>query len=305
MNMQIDVFDQTGSKISKHKLTSEIFEADINLALVHQALYVQESNKRQGTAKVKTKGEVRGGGRKPWRQKGTGRARAGSTRSPIWRGGGVTFGPTGDQNYSKDMPKKQKRKALFSTLSQKAKQDSMIGLTAIDEKNLKTSLMSKLLDKLPVKRNALLIAPNADDKFKRAFSNIPFVKVVHASYLDIHSLLKYETIIFMTDSFAVVDKTWKEEAIKLLSSRKSVEKRGAKVVKKTAPVKKVLVEEKVKEVAEPVKKVVAKKTVAKKAATKKVVTKKVVVKKTVVKKVPAKKAVAKKVTKKVTKKVKE
>jgi len=284
MNMQIDIFDQTGNKVSKHKLTSEIFEADINLALVHQALYVQESNKRQGTAKVKTKGEVRGGGRKPWRQKGTGRARAGSTRSPIWRGGGVTFGPTGKQNYSKDMPKKQKRKALFSVLSQKAKQDSIIGLTAIDEKNLKTGLMDKLLDKLPVKRNALLVTSNADDRFKRAFSNIPFVKVVHASYLDIHSLLKYETIVFMTDAFTVVDKTWKEEAAKLLSSRKTVEKRNAKVTKKVTPVKKVTPEKEVEEVVKPAKKTVVKKNVAKKV---------------VAKKAPAKKPVAKKVTKKV------
>jgi large subunit ribosomal protein L4 len=295
MNMQIDIFDQTGSKVSKHTLTPEIFEADINIPLMHQALTVQASNRRQGTSKTKTKGEVRGGGRKPWKQKGTGRARVGSTRSPIWRGGGITFGPTGEQNFAKDMPKNQRRKALFSVLSQKAKDNSIIGIKTIDENNLKTKIVNQLIDKLPIERNALIVIPNSDDRLKRAFSNIPYAQVVMANYLDIHDLMKYETIVFLEESFSVVDATWKEYAVKLYSSRKSLLRReivaaSSKTVKKTV---------KTDAKVEPAKEVV------KKAEVKKVVEKKDVVKKPVVKKPVVKKTVAKKVERKVTKKVKE
>ncbi len=253
--MQIDIFDQIGKKVSKHTLTSEVFEARINLGLVHLAVTIQQGNKRQATAKAKTKGDVRGGGRKPYRQKGTGRARAGSTRSPLWRGGGVTFGPTGIQNYKRTLTKKQKRLALFSVLSQKAKEDNIIGLKSFDTKGLKTKKVNEILEKLPIKRNALIVIPDNNIDIKRSCLNIPFVKVSMASYISVYDLLKYETVLILTESFSVIDKTWKEEAKTLIASRTNTEIGEAK---KTVKPKKKAAEKPVikKEVKAEVKKVV-------------------------------------------------
>jgi len=265
--MQIDIFKQNGEKASKHTLTSEIFGVKIDLGLVHRALVMQLANKRQGSAKVKTKGEVRGGGRKPWRQKGTGRARAGSTRSPIWRGGGVTFGPTGNQNYTKDMPKKQRRKALFSALSSKAKDNNILGLEGIKLNEIKTKKIVEILEKLPFERNALIVTPVKDINIQKAANNIPYVKVIQTAYLNIHDLLKFETVIFLKESFKVADDLWKLDAKKLNASKKEVEKTTVKKV-----VKKETVKPK-KEVKKTIAKKVVKKAVSNKTTTKKIATK--------------------------------
>jgi large subunit ribosomal protein L4 len=280
--MQIDILSQNGEKLSKQTLAKEIFEAKIDLGLVHRALIMQLSNKRQGSAKVKTKGEVRGGGRKPWKQKGTGRARAGSSRSPIWRGGGVTFGPTGEQNYTKDMPKKQRRKALFSALSSKAKDNNILCLESIKLDELKTKKIIEILNKLSFERNALIVTPNKNLDILKTSANIPYIKVIQASYLNIYDLLKYETLIVLKDSFAVIDDLWKDDAKKMYK----------------------LEDEKIEKIEEKkeVKKAVVKKSEIKDASSKKPVAKKTVVKKDVSKKPVAKKTVVKKVTKKTTKK---
>ena len=124
--MKIKVFNQNKEEKGEIELPKEIFEIEVNSDLIYQVVLAQRGNRRQGTAQAKMRGEVRGGGRKPWRQKGTGRARHGSTRSPLWRGGGVTFGPRADKNYKKRIPKKMGRKALFMVLSAKAKENLIL-----------------------------------------------------------------------------------------------------------------------------------------------------------------------------------
>ena len=126
--MKVKVYNQNKDEVGEIQLPKEIFEIEINSDLIHQVVLAQEGNRRQGTAQAKMRGEVRGGGKKPWRQKGTGRARHGSTRSPLWRGGGVTFGPRADKNYKKKISKKMGRKALFMVLSAKAKDNLILVL---------------------------------------------------------------------------------------------------------------------------------------------------------------------------------
>ena len=140
--MLVNTYNKEGKKVGKKRLPKEIFEVPINSDLVHQVVLSQIANRRQKTAKTKDRAEVRGGGRKPWRQKGTGRARAGSIRSPIWRGGGVTFGPTSERVFSKKIPKKMRRKALFMVLSAKAKEKLILVLDDLKSEKPKTKIMA-------------------------------------------------------------------------------------------------------------------------------------------------------------------
>src|SRR6056297_2008041 len=138
------LYNLQGENKGEVDLNSEIFEVEVNEILVHQAVVAQRGSGRIKIAKTKDRSEVRGGGAKPWRQKGTGRARHGSNRSPIWKGGGVTFGPTGKENFSKKINKKMKRKALFMVLSDKAKEGNLLILEEEPKKEVKTKQMSKL-----------------------------------------------------------------------------------------------------------------------------------------------------------------
>ena len=154
--MKVDLFKQSGEKSGSLELPKEIFEVDYNEELIHQALVRQLANKRVAIAHTKTRGEVRGGGRKPFKQKGTGNARQGSTRSPNLRGGGVVFGPRNNRNFEKDMPKKQRRKALFSALSEKARNNEVIGLESYEAKEPKAKDFAAMLKKLEIERLSLI-----------------------------------------------------------------------------------------------------------------------------------------------------
>jgi len=278
--MQIDLYSQSGEKTEKLKLNSYIFEVEINKGLIHLAYVNQMANARQATAKTKTRGEVRGGGKKPWKQKGTGRARTGSLRSPVFIGGGTIFGPTGTQNYKKDMPRKQREKALFSTLSLKAKENTIIAVEEFKTTVIKTKEAITLIAKLPIARTALLVIPDNNESVKRAFRNIPFIRVIQAPYLNIRDLLTYEMVIFAKSSLEVVEKLWANDAKQMFKGK--VDKVETKVVTTKPEAKK-----------EGGKEVVVKKVVAVKKAP---VKKEVAVKKTIVKKVAPKKAPAKKNT---------
>src|SRR3989344_2772080 len=141
--MEIAVYNQQGKKMEETiKLPKEIFEVPMNADLVHQVLISQTANKRQVSAHTKTRGEVRGGGRKPWRQKGTGRARHGSTRSPIWKGGGVSGGPRNDKNYERTIPQKMRRRALHMVLSEKVKNNLLVVIDSLDMEKAKTKQMA-------------------------------------------------------------------------------------------------------------------------------------------------------------------
>lgn len=205
--MKVDMYDQSGKKIGDHTLNSEIFEVEASNGLIHLALLRQLANNRITIAKAKNRGSRRGGGRKPFRQKGTGNARAGSRRSPLWHKGGVIFGPTGLETYTKQMPKKQRQKALLSTLSTKAKDGQILVLDKY-EGEIKTKSFAELIKKLPIERNVLVVISEKNELIQKSASNLKNVKVILANYLNIADLLKYRNLMFLKDAFAKVDETW-------------------------------------------------------------------------------------------------
>lgn len=205
--MKADLYTQTGEKKGEIDLKKEIFDVPFNESLVHQALIYQLSNARRPIAHTKSRGEVRGGGAKPFRQKGTGRARQGSRRNVHMRGGCVVFGPTSDRNFEKKMPKKQRRKALFCTLSEKARNKEIIALEKYEGES-KTKTFAELLKKLPIKKDALIVVPERDKTVELSARNIPNVKTIHANYLNIQDLQKYETILFMQKALEKVEEVF-------------------------------------------------------------------------------------------------
>lgn len=206
--MKIDLYTQTGEKSGTLELPKEIFEIPFNKDLVHQALVRQLANKRVSTAHVKTRGEVSGGGRKPFRQKGTGNARQGTIRAPHMRGGGAVFGPRNDRNFTKDMPKKQRRRALFSALSEKARQGQVIGLEGYEVKEPKTKQFVEMLKKLPIDRKVLVVISAKDANIQKSSSNIPFVKTILAGYVNIQDLQRYEKVLLFKDAVKTLEETF-------------------------------------------------------------------------------------------------
>jgi len=197
--MKIDVYNQAGKKVGSKDLDKEIFGAKINEELMHQMLTRQLSNARNNIAKVKERGEVRGGGKKPYRQKGTGRARQGTIRAPQMRGGAVIFGPSGERNFIKNMPKKQRRAALFSALSQKAKENAVFALDTF-QGEISTKGFVEMIKKLPVERNVLLVIPEKNSTLELSARNIPTVKTVLAGYVNIADLLKFSKLCLVGDA---------------------------------------------------------------------------------------------------------
>jgi len=207
--MIVDVFDQNGKKISQDRLPSEIFNIKLNSDLVHQVALSQLANRRKVIAHTKGRGEVKGGGRKPWRQKGTGRARHGSIRSPLWKGGGVTFGPTGKEVFKKRITKKMKRLALFMVLSAKAEKKLLILLDKLVIKKAKTKLIDKIFKKLPSEDKSCLIAlPSVEKNIILAARNIPNIKTIQAKELNVLDLLSFKYLIMPKESIKIIKETW-------------------------------------------------------------------------------------------------
>ncbi|MBT4916919.1 50S ribosomal protein L4 [Candidatus Peregrinibacteria bacterium] len=198
--MKVDLYTQSGEKKGQVDLPKEIFEVEMNEDLVHQALIRQLSNKRIATAHVKHRGDVRGGGRKPFRQKGTGNARQGTIRAGHMRGGGVIFGPSNERNFVKDMPKKQRRKALFCALSEKARDNEIIVLEGFTAEKPSTKTFVEMLEKLPVDRNALVVLAEKDILLQKSSNNASNAKTILANYVNIHDLQKYRKVIFLKDA---------------------------------------------------------------------------------------------------------
>jgi large subunit ribosomal protein L4 len=187
------------------ELKETIFGMKTRPHLLHQTVVMQLNNRRAGTAATKSKGFVRGGGKKPWRQKGTGRARAGSIRSPLWVGGGTIFGPQ-PKDYSFRMPRKARKEALLSALSLKHRDGKIIVVEKLDLEEAKTKLMVKALAELKVS-SALIVIPQPDEKIERSSRNIPALKVLRVEGLNVYDLLRYEHLILT------------EGALKLLEER--------------------------------------------------------------------------------------
>jgi large subunit ribosomal protein L4 len=185
-------------------LRDDIFDVPVNVGLMHQALVRQLANARLGTHKTKTRGEVIGGGRKPWRQKGTGRARQGSIRAPQWRGGGTVFGPT-PRSYRQKMPRKMRRQALRSALSVKAAESQLKVLDTLEMNEPKTKQVLDILRNLDVDTTALLLLPGRDEVILRSVRNLPQVRTLVAQYLNVRDLLKFDYIVIPLDSLAVIE----------------------------------------------------------------------------------------------------
>ncbi|MBI4600090.1 50S ribosomal protein L4 [Candidatus Uhrbacteria bacterium] len=216
--LSLDVYSMQGTVVSSRQLPPEIFSVPIKEELVHFVVTAQDANARKGTATTKGKGEVRGGGKKPWKQKGTGRARHGSIRSPLWRGGGITFGPRGNQNWSVKINKKVKRKALCMVLSDRAAGHALILLDGLQFENPKTKEAHAFLGRLPLapagKRmpRTGIVIPSKQIALRRSMRNIPRVEVLSPASLNVRDTLKCSKIIMSLSSL--------DEIIALLGEKK-------------------------------------------------------------------------------------
>jgi large subunit ribosomal protein L4 len=193
-----------GETVGQVELVDTIFSAPVNGPLMHQAMVRQLANARLGTAKVKTRGEVAGGGRKPWKQKGTGRARQGSTRAAQWRGGGIIFGPA-PRSYQQQMPRKMRRAALCSALSVKTAEERVIILDELKVAAPKTREMMQALKAWAVDTKVLILCAEANEMVERSANNLTDVKLLRASYLNIRDLMTYDYLVIPQDALAVLE----------------------------------------------------------------------------------------------------
>ncbi len=215
--MLFELYNQNGERIGQTRLPSEIFGVEMNPDLVYQVVVAQMANRRKTIAHTKTRGEVRGGGRKPWPQKGLGRARHGSIRSPLWKGGGVVFGPRKEKIYKKKIPKKMRRKALFMVLSEKAKNNLLIVLDQLNIEKPKTKLMAEILQKLfqaKIKNgkgkipSSLIVLPKIEKDLILATRNLPQVQTIQAKDLNCLDLLSFKYLILPKESIKVIKETF-------------------------------------------------------------------------------------------------
>ncbi|RJQ48438.1 MAG: 50S ribosomal protein L4 [Nitrospiraceae bacterium] len=197
---QTDLINKENTPVGKTELPDDIFGVEVNKALLFEAVHNHLANKRQGNAATKTKGLVSGGGKKPFRQKGTGRARAGSNRSPLWRGGGTIFGPQ-PRDYSYKLPKKAKWQALSSALAAKFADNEVVVIDDISIKEPKTKAMKSLLQKLGLS-NVLIIIPEKNETLELAARNIPGVNVARVNELHIYSVLSHNKLLISKDAVA-------------------------------------------------------------------------------------------------------
>ena len=202
----VSVLNMEGKEVGSMELNDAVVGVEINEHLVHQAVVLQLANNRQGTQKAKTRSEVSGGGRKPWRQKGTGHARQGSTRAPQWTGGGVVFAPV-PRDYSFKMNKKEKRAALKSVLTSKVQENKFIVLDELKLAEVKTKEMKKVLDNLKV-NNALVIIGDDSENVALSARNIAGVQTASVNTINVFDMLKYNTIIATKSSVASIEEVY-------------------------------------------------------------------------------------------------
>ena len=212
--MKYVIYNQEGKETGTTLLPKEIFDVKMNPDLLHQTVVSQMANRRQVLAHTKDRSEVRGGGRKPWRQKGTGRARHGSIRSPLWKGGGVTFGPTKERVFKRKINKKTKKQALSMVLSAKVKNNLLLILD-LDLKQMpaKTKQMAEIFKKLPLKGSALIALPKIDLNFIKSTKNIPKIETIEARNLNALDLLLFKHLILPKESIKIIQNNFTEKPI--------------------------------------------------------------------------------------------
>ncbi|MCI1305399.1 MAG: 50S ribosomal protein L4 [Lachnospiraceae bacterium] len=202
----VAVYNMEGKEVGTIDLNDAVFGVEINENLVHKAVVQQLANSRQGTQKAKTRSEVSGGGRKPWRQKGTGHARQGSIRAAQWKGGGMVFAPV-PRDYSQKMNKKEKRAALKSALTSKVQENKFLVLDELKLSEIKTKEMQKVLDNLKVEKALVVIADDSDNVILST-RNIPGVVTASAGTLNVFDILKYNTVIATKSSVAAIEEVY-------------------------------------------------------------------------------------------------
>ena len=202
----VAVYNMEGAQVGTIELSDSIFAVPVNEHLIHQAVVAQLANKRQGTQKAKTRAEVSGGGRKPWRQKGTGHARQGSTRAPQFTGGGVVFAPT-PRDYSVKVNKKEKRAALKSALTAKVNENKFIVLDELKLEEIKTKAVKAVLDNLKVEK-ALIVTKDVDNVVVKSANNLPKVKTAATQTINVYDILKYDTMIVTKEAVATIEEVY-------------------------------------------------------------------------------------------------
>ena len=202
----VSVYNMEGNEVGKMELNDAVFGVEINEHLVHMAVVAQLSNKRQGTQKAKTRSEVSGGGRKPWRQKGTGHARQGSTRAPQWTGGGIVFAPT-PRDYTITLNKKEKRAALKSALTSRVQENKFIVVDELKLDEIKTKKFQNVLNNLKVSK-ALVVVGDDSDNVVRSAKNIPTVKTAYVNTINVYDILKYNTVVATKAAVANIEEVY-------------------------------------------------------------------------------------------------
>ncbi|KAB3528889.1 50S ribosomal protein L4 [Alkaliphilus serpentinus] len=204
---KVAVYNVSGQQVGEMELNDNVFGVEVNQHVLYEVVKNQLANKRQGTQSAKTRAEVRGGGRKPWRQKGTGRARAGTIRSPLWSGGGVVFAPK-PRNYRYTLPKKVRRLAMLSALSSKVNSNELIILDELNLTTPKTKDMVKILNNLNVEKKALIVLGDKNEAVIRSASNIPGVETSLVNTLNVYDILKYDKFIITKEAVEKVEEVY-------------------------------------------------------------------------------------------------
>ncbi len=199
----LDVIDRNNQKVGSMELSEAVFGAEVKPHLLHEVVVWQLAKRRAGTACTKGRSELRGGGKKPWRQKGTGRARVGSRRSPLWRGGGTVFGPK-PRDYGYTLPKKVKKAALRSALSSKLGEEKLTLLEGFELEAIKTKDFVGVLGNLATD-NCLVVTSGADEVLEKSSRNVPRVKVLRAEGLNVYDILKYDRLVLLKDAVAGIE----------------------------------------------------------------------------------------------------
>ena len=202
----VSVYNMEGNEVGKMELNDAVFGVEINEHLVHMAVGAQLANKRQGTQKAKTRSEVSGGGRKPWRQKGTGHARQGSTRAPQWTGGGIVFAPT-PRDYTITLNKKEKRAALKSALTSRVQENKFIVVDELKLDEIKTKKFQNVLNNLKVSKALVVVGDDSDNVVKSA-KNIPTVKTAYVNTINVYDILKYNTVVATKTAVANIEEVY-------------------------------------------------------------------------------------------------
>jgi len=227
MAIKINIYNQKAESVGEMNLADKIFGVPANRNLIHQAVVAQMANRRQVLANTKDRSEVRGGGKKPWAQKGTGRARVGSSRSPIWKGGGVTFGPLKERNFTKNINKKMKQKAIFMALSDKVAANNFVVLDKLEVEDYKTKVFvgilaglgkffskaapsekTKVWNDKKAKKSILIINDSKDEKIKYSGRNIAGVKIINLENINVVDLLKYKNLIATVQAIKNLEKIY-------------------------------------------------------------------------------------------------